>query len=784
MRNFLKPFVILFLLFTLTAFFSPAYGYTVLDTRIQSETITEGVVRQYIKKYTSTGWLYLNVLKVDLKNPYITLNAIINDKILSNKESVLRMAADSGAIAAINGDFFAPTISSEPSQSIGVLIKDGHILSYANPGKDFATFSFTYDKIPDISLWDYTTLKVVAPDGSSAPIDRINKFSDFNNITLYDRMWRDTTYGVSKDYPGMVEVIIDKNNTVLEVRDKQPPADIPVGGYVLASSNLDKRNFLLKLKPGDVIKMQVSPLIEKLKTAVGGGAMLIKDGNILPPPANKNAFPQYDTPAARTAIGYTQDMRYIIMLVVDKSAPNSIGLTYNELAQEMKALGAYNAMSFDGGGSSTMVARPYGSNNLTAVAKGSQGEWLRPVSNGIGVFSSAPKGDAAKLILKVDDTNTYTNVPRTIQVLAVDAHDNPVDIDQSKISFDVKGINGSMNGNLFTPYTPGNAVITAIYGNISNSITINVLNDVAELKSSPVNINPGQKKNIIIYAKDYSGKRAQLNLSDVNYKIYGNIGYIEGDTFIANNKDSSGFIAVDFRGYKLNIPVKVGEGSQIDTSLLPAETNFIDVDKDNRVIVNPDLKIAVIGQTKVKTLFDLYMMRKFINEANKNNMLVVAMGSNESKLLKELKKTPITTDTRGAYIYGNSTFIVLDTSKGGIRETDPEQWIWLKDQLKNIKTDNIFIVMPTNVWGTGGFKDPEESRLLEDVLIEVKNNGKNIWVLQNGQNRLYTTVNDGIRYISTNGLLNSSPKKMRDNIYLNIYVKGKDISYQINNIIK
>ncbi|WP_026485834.1 phosphodiester glycosidase family protein [Caldanaerobius polysaccharolyticus] len=785
MKKFiLKSLLLVMASLMFTVNLKPAFGYSALDTRVQTEIVTEGVTRQYITKYTTAGWLYLSVLKVDLHNPYITLNAIFNDNKLSTKKTVLQMATTSGALAAVNGNFFDPASSNVPSQPIGVIISDNRIISYSDPGKDFATFSLTSDKIPDISLWNAVGLKVVAPDGTSAPIDRVNKFSDFNNITLYDRMWRDTTYGVSKGFPGMVEVIVDQDNTVVEVRDRQPPANIPVGGYVLASSNADKRNFLLKLKPGDGVKIQASPLLENLKTALGGGSMLVKEGKVLPPPSNKNAFPSYNSQAARTAIGYTQDKRYIILLVVDKSKPNSIGLTYNELAQEMKSLGAYNAMSFDGGGSSSMVARPYGDTELITVANGSQGNWTRPVVSGLGIFSTAPSSGVAKLVLKADDYNTYPGVPRTIKVVALDSHENPVNIDTSKITFNVQGSTGTMDGNVFTPDSPGVAVISAVYENISSSISINVLEDVAELKASSIVANPGQKKDVVIYAKDSRGKRAQLTLKDVNYKIYGDVGTVDGIAFIAGKYNRTGAISVEFMGYRLNIPVKVGTGSQFDSSQLPQATNFIDIDKGNREITDPDLKIAVIGQTKVKTLFDLLMLRNFIEEANKNNTLVVAMGDNESNLLKELNITPIVTTNKGSYTYGNSTFIVLNTSKGGIKDTDPAQWPWFKDQLQKVKTDNVFIVLPTNVWGTGGFKDPEESRLFEDVLMNIKNSGKNVWILQNGYDRVYTTVNDGIRYISTNGLSNSSLKNIHGNVYINIYVKGNVISYTVNPIFK
>ena len=57
----------------------------------------------------------------------------------------------------------------------------------------------------------------------------------------------------------------------------------------------------------------------------------------------------------RTAIGYSRDGRTLWLLVVDGRTTASVGMTLVELADVMKKLGAWQAMNFDGGGSTTMV---------------------------------------------------------------------------------------------------------------------------------------------------------------------------------------------------------------------------------------------------------------------------------------------------------------------------------------------------------------------------------------------------------------------------------------------
>ena len=57
----------------------------------------------------------------------------------------------------------------------------------------------------------------------------------------------------------------------------------------------------------------------------------------------------------RTAVGFSRDSTTLFILTVDGRSENSGGMTLGELANMMRKLGAWQAMNFDGGGSTTMV---------------------------------------------------------------------------------------------------------------------------------------------------------------------------------------------------------------------------------------------------------------------------------------------------------------------------------------------------------------------------------------------------------------------------------------------
>ncbi len=83
--------------------------------------------------------------------------------------------------------------------------------------------------------------------------------------------------------------------------------------------------------------------------AISGDRMLLQGGEIIEGLDDTTADP-------RTAIGINKNGRWVYLVVVDGRQPfYSKGATFRELAELMKSLGAFYAMSLDGGGSSTMV---------------------------------------------------------------------------------------------------------------------------------------------------------------------------------------------------------------------------------------------------------------------------------------------------------------------------------------------------------------------------------------------------------------------------------------------
>lgn len=94
----------------------------------------------------------------------------------------------------------------------------------------------------------------------------------------------------------------------------------------------------------------------KMRTAVGGGPVLIHDGEIRITNREEQLFPnaagEYEP---RTAMGYTRDGRFIILVIQGRTPGKAAGATLQEEARILLGLGCYEALNLDGGGSTCLL---------------------------------------------------------------------------------------------------------------------------------------------------------------------------------------------------------------------------------------------------------------------------------------------------------------------------------------------------------------------------------------------------------------------------------------------
>ena len=120
--------------------------------------------------------------------------------------------------------------------------------------------------------------------------------------------------------------------------------------------------------------------LAKLSYAVGGGSLLVKDGEVNVGNGGRNV--------TYSAIGIKPDGTVVSMVCYGQSYPISCGYNQYEVAQMMKARGCQTAVLLDGSGSSTFVSRRDGDSKPQTRNHPSDGQ-ERQVSSSIFFISQA-----------------------------------------------------------------------------------------------------------------------------------------------------------------------------------------------------------------------------------------------------------------------------------------------------------------------------------------------------------------------------------------------------------
>jgi hypothetical protein len=136
--------------------------------------------------------------------------------------------------------------------------------------------------------------------------------------------------------------------------DGHPSGLCVSGGTVVANPESGNAFFGITEDGEPVISTPREFDISRLREAVGGREVIVKDGRI-GATAPLESFG--DTPHPRTAFGIDGRGRVILMVVDGRRPAWSNGASLTELAMLMLENGAVTAMNTDGGGSSTFIVR-------------------------------------------------------------------------------------------------------------------------------------------------------------------------------------------------------------------------------------------------------------------------------------------------------------------------------------------------------------------------------------------------------------------------------------------
>jgi Phosphodiester glycosidase len=396
--SFIYTFLILALPGTLLLtylFGSPLVGHATASSLqgphfslISSTRVADGVTLSREVLQTVAGPELVNRLDLDLTRPSIHLGEVLaHNRLISSDETVRSMANRTKAVAGINGDFFEIGGRGRP---IGMVEINGQLLQsptfYAVMGVT-ASGGLTFGH-------EFFSGSVTA-GRTSYSLKAINHFDEINEgklVLLTPALGaRVALHGptVALLQPVMGASHLFRVQSILRNVTSLPALS---GQVALAGKGSAGHWLASMLHSGNQVSVtgQPSPAAHLLQ-AIGGGPILIKDGalyNDPHPPVPGEARVRYPL----TAVSLSKDGRHAALVVFDgrRADPvKSVGLTHAEAARYLLAHGAYQAMLFDSGGSSDLVARLPGQHGASVINWPSDGHEV-PVANGLFVYSTSP----------------------------------------------------------------------------------------------------------------------------------------------------------------------------------------------------------------------------------------------------------------------------------------------------------------------------------------------------------------------------------------------------------
>lgn len=515
-------------------------------TRTPAETVTRGL-RHYSETYDTVGGRqHMQVLTADLTDPNLRVGTVEAGDTLTDPadETPSSMAHRTGAVAGVNGDYFEIHASGRP---LGGIVSGGHMLKSPKPG-----FASQLGVKPDGTMvMGPETFSGTITDGSaSRPLTSVNTVNDVSagGITEVTPDLGETP-GLAQPSTLVLGRATDGGFVVESVRTGVTTVPRLTAGLLGLLGAGDGGQWLTdSLHTGDEVGIatRLSP-DNDVTELISGVDTLVKDGKVYRDPTGtppSGANPE-------TAVGITEDGRHAVVVAVDGhgGAATAFGVTRDEVAGYMVAHGAWTAMLFDGGGSTTMVSRAPGADRAEVVNTPSDlpGNTERPVANGIFFYSTAQEpGPAAKVVVNGGKTLTTVaggSVP--LPVYAVDRFANPA-AGHTRVRVEPSDL-ATYDDGVLTPHRTGTGRIIASDGTASASEKLEVVGKLKTLTVSPdrADLDNGATQQLTLSATDKDGDQVRIPAEAATWKVNpAGLGSVDAHGLFTADADEGGLAEV------------------------------------------------------------------------------------------------------------------------------------------------------------------------------------------------------------------------------------------------
>ena len=339
------------------------------------------------------GRLDAYLLAVDTRNPYVQVQQVLGTGKVTGCEVPSSMAKRSTTdkeiyFGGVNGGFFAY------QAPVGTtVINSQFALTPAGAGGGRRHGGIDADG-RGVTAYTHTySMKAIMPYDTVLTIHHVNDYRDENQLVLFNHHLGANTgsnaYGTEVKIQ-LLEGESWKTTGTMKVKvlDKQENVgSMPLAAdYAVLSGHGSMQKELNKLNVGDEItlafEMRLDDELVNVAQLIGGDhyeAMILDKGKVA-----QSGF--WNELHPRTGFGVSQTRDTTFMIVIDGRGV-STGCTTKVMAEILQHYGAWNAVNWDGGGSSCLYVRPFDQMN-----NGSDGS-ERAVTNAMFAVAHVPEVD-------------------------------------------------------------------------------------------------------------------------------------------------------------------------------------------------------------------------------------------------------------------------------------------------------------------------------------------------------------------------------------------------------
>lgn len=533
-------------------------GSSLLDA--QTETIAPGLVMTDFSRLQPSGWVTGHILRADLTTPTLSLD-VLDAGAVTGGGTVSDQIAGTGAVAAVNGDYFDMNASVAP---VGTNISPSSGLRTAG-GAPRQAFTINDGMAAVQELMVQGSLSAA---GVETALGGVNTPSlKTNAIGWYTAAWGEHPLSRPLGGPGplaaSIAMVVVADGIVQSVTTDPAavigPAAIADGTGVLLGREAGAAA-LAALTVGQPVEVTVGASAD-VDLAVSGSQRMIVDGV---------QTPEDQVEAARTAVGVNSDGTQITIVSIDGRATDSRGMTIQELGALMLDLGVHNAVNLDGGGSTTLHARHPGTTEAELVNRPSDGT-ERVVANSLVFFSNAPAGvvkdvAVAPVSNAADADAVFPGLGRTIAATGLDANLTGVPVSgrfSGAAGVTVERIDGASAR--VVGVTSGASSVGFTASGKSATTELRVLGTLQRIRPSSTIVplpDPGQTARLTLAGLDGDGFAAPLETGDVSFQSGPDVTVtadgLDGFLITPNTESGSATVTFTAGGRSVDVAVTIG----------------------------------------------------------------------------------------------------------------------------------------------------------------------------------------------------------------------------------